>query len=98
VPDSSDTSIGGSEGSEGSEGRKDLRAREGSPAPQDVGSTLAAVTRKIGKRRRGSAEPEPEQTRLGKALELLKTDPSFPLDKLATMFQLSVAQLREATA
>jgi hypothetical protein len=32
-----------------------------------------------------------------KALVLLKADPDFPLDKLATMFQLSVTQLREAT-
>ena len=44
------------------------------------------------------AEREPEEHRLKKALVVLETTPDFPLDKLATMFRLSVTQIREAAA
>jgi len=60
---------------------------------------LTAIARKSSKHKNGvNGAAEPEETRLGKALQVLKADPTFPLDKLATMFQLSLSQLREATA
>jgi uncharacterized protein YdaU (DUF1376 family) len=64
-------------------------------------AALAATARKINKHRNGKAEPEPEETRLGRALELLRKQPDFPLDKIATMFRLdtaALAKLREAAA